>query len=510
MAFKITLLSDVRSVLRGTSDVEKSLDDVADSLDDLATNTARASDDAGDALERSFRDALDKVKKETKDTSRKMGDDLKDGTREAGEGFDDLKDEAAGSAREAAASFSGEFDDVADYVQEVLAQALSGFGPIGAAAGLAAAAGIGILVAGLQDAAEKAEESKDRVLDLADAIADAGGNPSAIRWAEQLRDTMKQIVDTKEWYEFWQNSPVDKLTDWSRKAREFGVSMSDIMQAQAGNADAQRRVNETMDEFIAKNTEIRQVKDEYGNVTQELETGGEAARKFRDEMNAGAQEVQDAASWQRDYADATRDLGNAQADAAEASGQFSDTLTNNLSVADEGLDRFVRKGKLKIAEWTEELNRRAGQNTRIKDFTVDVDTKLSPEALNNFAKLPAETQDQIAKAYRSGSKKDRKRIVQNLEAEAKVDKISIDTSGAQTQAAKKPIEIPTTVAESGAVKGAQDAADSAQKVASRERNKIEFKTRVDDAGLQTAVNRAAAAIRPPTVWVNVKAKKEVP
>ena len=511
MPFKLSLVSDVKGWLRGTADVEQSLDDLADGLDDLARDTKQNADKAATALEHEFSDAFDKVKTESKQASKKMGDGFNDGTREAGEGLNEFKDEANSTAREAAASFSGSFDDVADGIQEVLANALAGFGPIGAAAGLVAAAGIGLVVSGLQDSADKAAEAKDRVLDLADAIADAGGDPSAVRWAEQLRDTMKQIIDTKEWYEFWQNSPVDKLSDWSTKARQFGLSMSDVMKAQAGDAQALARVNELLNRTVdEQNEKFRLSTDINGDQDQSYRQAAEAAARFRDEVGGGAKEVADAVKWQQEYAAATRDLADAQADAAEASGQFSDTLTDNLSVADEGLDRFVKKGKLKIAEWTEELQRRAGQNTRIKDFTVDVDTKLSPAALNNFAKLPAETQDQIAKAYRTGGKKDRKKIIQNLEAEAKIDKISIDTTGAQTQAAKKPIEIPTTVAHAGAVKGAQEAADQAQKVASTERNKIEFKTKVNDDGLQSAVNRAAAAISPPTIWVNVKARKEVP
>ncbi len=511
MAFKLSLVADVRPWLKGTADVEKSLDDLAGGLDDLARDTKTNADQAADTLTREFSDAFDKVKTESKQAGRRIGDDVHDGTRKAGEGLDEFKDEANSTAREAAASFSGSFDDVADGIQEVLANALAGFGPLGAAAGLVAAAGIGLVVSGLQDSADKAAEAKDRVLDLADAIADAGGNPAAIRWAEQLRDTMKQIVDTKEWYEFWQNSPVDKLQDWSRKADEFGVSMSDVMKSQAGDADALARVNDTLNRTIAdQNEAYRQSTDLNGNQDDAYRRAAEAATQFRDAIAGGAQEVSDAAEWQRQYADATRDLSNAQADAAEASADFSDTLTDNLSVADEGLDRFVHKGKLKIAEWTEELNRRAGQNTRIKDFTVDVDTKLSPAALNNFAKLPTETQDQIAKAYRSGNKKDRKKIVQNLEAEAKVDKITVDTSGAQTQAAKNPIEIPTTVATSGAVKGAADAADAAQKVANRGSNRIEFRTRIDRDELQRQVNRAAASITPPTITVKTKVSKEVP
>lgn len=511
MAFKLSLVADVRQWLKGAGDVEQSLDQIADGLDDLARDTKTNADKAADSLEREFSEAFDKVKTEGRQASRRMGDDFKAGTKEAGEGLDEFKDEANSTAREAAASFSGSFDDVADGIQEVLANALAGFGPIGAAAGLVAAAGIGLMVSGLQDSADKAAEAKDRVLDLADAIADAGGDPSAVRWAQQLRDTMKQIVDTKEWYEFWQNSPVDKLSDWSTKAKQFGVSMSDVMRAQAGDAEALARVNELLNRTVdEQNERFRLSTDINGAQDQSYRQAAEAAARFRDEVGSGAKEVADAAKWQQEYADATRDFSNAQADAAEASANFSDTLTDNLSVADEGLDRFVKNGKLKINEWTEELQARAKQNVRIKDFTVDMGAKLSPDALAAFAELPTKTQAQIEAAYRKGSKKDRKKIVQNLELEAKTDGVTIDASGAQKAAQRKKVEIPTTVAEAGAIKGAQDAADTAQRVANRESNRIEFKTKVNDDGLQAAVNRAAAGIRPPTIWVNVKAKKDVP
>lgn len=176
-------------------------------------------------------------------------------------------------------------------------------------------------------------------------------------------------------------------------------------------------------------------------------------------------------------------------------------------MADEGLDKFVKKGKLKVGEWTKELEERAKQNTRIKDFAVDVDTKLSPEALENFEKLPTETQDQIAKAYANAGGKGKKQILSNLEAEAKVSKVTVDTSGVKDL---PPVEIPTTVISSGAVKGTSEAAGDAQREADKTDNAIEFKTKIDKDELQRQVDRAAATLTAPTVYVNVKAKKEVP
>ena len=104
MAFKIQLLADVASVVRGLGDVDKAMEDTAGALDDLARETKQNADKAGDSLEREFSDAFKSVRKDAKKASRDMGADIKDGTRKAGEGFDDLKDEANQSAKEAAAS----------------------------------------------------------------------------------------------------------------------------------------------------------------------------------------------------------------------------------------------------------------------------------------------------------------------------------------------------------------------------------------------------------------------
>lgn len=544
MAFKISLVSDVRGWLKGTADVERSLDDVADSLDDLARDTRQNADKAADTLEREFSDAFDKVKTESKTASKKVGRDWQDGADEASEGTETLKENAESNAKEIAASFDGSIDSIADGFQGLIAEAFEGWGPAGLVAGAAVAAGIGLAVSSLQEAADKAAESKERVLELSDALAEAGGNPELLDWLTILRDRMNEIVDNKEWYEFWQQEPStywDKLSDGAKK---YGLNIADLLRAQKGDAEALARVNEELarqqDEANRKVEQSRGTMD--ANRSSYEKAAGELST-FTDEVNRGAAELSRAEEYQRAYAEAFGDTETAAQRSAEAAKTFSDSLTDNLSVADEGLDRFVKKGKLKINEWTRELQERAGQNTRIKDFMVDVETKLSPEARENFAKLPTETQDQIAQAFDEGTAKQRKQIIKNLEAEAKVEKVNVDLSGAQTSVNSKPITVPTNVDTSGAIrgaqsaaaaaqkavsaeashvelktkvndqgalKGAQKAADDAQRIANQERNKIEYKTKVNDDALQGEVNRAAARINPPTIWVNVKAKKDTP
>lgn len=205
----------------------KSLDDLAqasgktktEALDDLK----RAAEEAGTELKQGTLDALerlasqgprdvDKVRDAVEDLKRSLGDvgdsaddmakGVDDGMDKAGDGLNDFKDEAKGTAREGAASFSGEFSDVGDVIQETLANAFEGFGPIGAAAGIAAAVGFGTLYAAITDQAEKTEDrisamyedmlesqssylSKSYILDELEKIS--GGADDAIIGYEELQ-----------------------------------------------------------------------------------------------------------------------------------------------------------------------------------------------------------------------------------------------------------------------------------------------------------------------------------
>lgn len=195
MAIKIDFLANVVNFLRGTRDVGRALDDVADALDDVADDATRTGRDLGDEitdgardaersterLERSFRDLTTTARRE----SREAGDAIK---RNVGGGLDDLKSEASQSGREAAASFSGGFDDVADFAQETIANGLGGFGPIGAAAGIALAAGVG---AGFTKMQEDAEATKQFVNDAFEDMAETGASSVSRTF---LADQMKTLL----------------------------------------------------------------------------------------------------------------------------------------------------------------------------------------------------------------------------------------------------------------------------------------------------------------------------
>lgn len=244
---KFSILSDVEKF--DTDKPAKGLEDLADSaeaagkavdkLSDVASRTdldrlhqdaqtsTRSVDDLADAAKDTARkvdDAFDRIAKSSRQNlTQKMDDDLDNAKR----GLDDFKDEAAGSGREAAASFSGGFDDITGFIQETAANAFGGFGPLGAAAGIAAAAGIGIITKVFSDSKEQAEEAKQAVGEWVQAFTDGAGRIQEAAIATKLQSMFGDADQRKA-----------IITD----AREAGVSAELFARALAGDGKAAKEV----------------------------------------------------------------------------------------------------------------------------------------------------------------------------------------------------------------------------------------------------------------------------
>lgn len=551
MAFKLSLVADVRQWLKGTQDVEKSIDDIADSLDDLAKETKADSDKAADTLARDFKNAFDKVKTESKQTGKKLGDNMKHGTKEAGEGFDDLKDEANQSAKEAAASFSGEFEDVSDYIQEVLAQALAGFGPVGAAAGLAAAAGIGMLVSYLQNAEEEAHAATDRVIDLSNAIKEAGGDMSLVDLTDRISENLDKIIDKKDWWEVWQTGDVTGAENLLKLSQKYNLSLEDrqnIMRGEAGDVEASRRAwemwNARLQEAWRTN---QQFVDSEGNVHNSNQTLIDDLTKNRDSQKQATAETLRGQEAAKLKAEADDQQAKALQAAKEANDDFKNSLKDNATVLDEGLDKFKNKaGKIDYAKILQEQANRRKQNKIILKF--DAEAELSDKAKANFRKFSPEEQLQLAQDWNKGGKS-RKKVKMVLEGDVSWEKtkvpepapinqpVQVDPNVKGTEEARnnaqaamaanpvviqsrvdppampaipatEPVVYKTKVDDSALPGMVTQARSKGQRTA--DSKKIEYKTKLNTDGLQAAVNRAAASIRTPTIYVNVKARKEVP
>jgi hypothetical protein len=510
MPFKWSLLTDVSSAIKGTADVEQGIGKMADSLDQLGSETAATADAAADKLSSEFKTAFDQVQAGARGAGDKVGDDIHRGARRAEEGLDELKDSGRQNAIEVAASFDGSAQSIADGFQGLAAEMFAGFGPAGVAAGVAAAAGMGLISKSLEDAEEAAETAKENIEDLRGQLEGVGNDVSKLDAQGNFLTWSKQTTEGRTNLE-WMNQAV----------RQLGISADVLGAAWQGNGDAIAQVSAALAGRMADlNEQSTASAASSGVVDEALQAQQRELTKTADVLKSYGINVQTAADQNKDaqtflagmttatndQATATKGLVDAQQAAQDAAQQYADALTDNLSVADEGLDRFVHKGKLNLKEWAKELRERRAENATIKDFTVDVDPKLSDKALANFKALPVETQRQIAEAYEGGSNKDKKRIRANLEAEAKVSKVTVDTSGAKVD----PITVNTTIDTTVTAQQAAKAADAAQTEANKSGNAVTIKTRIDRDDLQRQVNRAAASITPPTITVKTRVQKEVP
>lgn len=226
---RLGVAADTREFDRGIKQgVIDPLEDATDALRDLAKDGDRAGSDLERSmrdqqdetkkLEREYRDLADTIKSSSRKAGRDIDDGIGDGLDKAGDGLNDFKDEAKGTAREGAASFSGEWTDVGDVVQETLANALAGFGPIGAAAGIAAAVGFGTLLAQVEKDAEAAEA---RVGSMYESFLESG---LSYITEEQIQSKIQEIAGDTDLY-------ADALS----KAADLGVDVSDVLRALAGD-----------------------------------------------------------------------------------------------------------------------------------------------------------------------------------------------------------------------------------------------------------------------------------
>ncbi|WP_144719239.1 hypothetical protein [Agrococcus jejuensis] len=304
MAMEVDLALNARRFQAGTKDAERALEDLQDVVErftdeasdageeaadyfsifsdmpgDAKREVDRLNDAVGDA-EREFEDAARAAKDFGRDAE-DAGDDARKGLDRAGEGLDDFKSEAASSGREAAASFSGEFDDVSDLVQEIAANAFGGFGPAGAVAGLAAAAGIGLAVAGF----EAVEERQERINEL------------AAEWATSYAESGQRVLTTTQEIAALQQVYTESYQDLQDNAAEWGVSQETAALAMIGNEAALLASRESLNARMEETNAVAAANTSaYGDVSlaqqganQEV-INGNAALTELEESYALAQE----------------------------------------------------------------------------------------------------------------------------------------------------------------------------------------------------------------------------
>lgn len=310
--YRARLEADAVSALHTLADLSDELNDInrtrteAEIEADAAQALAEA-DKVGTELKRlNDEEAIPKVDLDV--------DGFDAGVKRASEGMGHLKDESNQTAREAAASFSGDPVDALDALQEVAANALGGFGPIGAAAGLALAAGIGIATSKLQEVADEANKAREKVGELTNEIIDAGGDLTDLDLAGKVREWAVELDDQKSWWEVWQEEATSNL-DTVRKSMDLaGESFADVLGAMSSG---------DLDKADAGLSRLR------GRV-------GDLNKASEDAARAAQQHVQYVVDGIPVYDEA----GQALLDQADALQEQSDAISNNIGPLQRQIDEM--------------------------------------------------------------------------------------------------------------------------------------------------------------------------
>lgn len=502
--FRFPFIADVRDWLKGTSKIEDSLDQVADTLDSVGDDSTKLADkigqamdgiaqdtkDAGDAgtdLDKSFSKAFKKVRDDAKKTGDKIGKDVKDGTEEASKGIEDFKEEAEQNAKEAAASFSGEFDDVADYIRELAAQAFAGFGPAGAAAGIAAAIGIGTIISSLEAGAEKAAAMKDRIIELGTTLAEADGSTAALDWAEELQTTLNEIVNEKRWYEFWQSTPETRLEEWARAAQELGIDLSYALQGMAGDTEAWEASLASLNERI---TQAYEASGQYASgaaaVAAANAEGAGKAQRLRDQLIEQKDVFDESAQYADLLSDALSGISDEEQKAAEATAEYEAAVADSLTRAGQSWDKYTTDGIVNLDAYNQAIEAQQQAIVAFETNLTQASQDLSAEALQYVQSLGPEAAP-LLQAFVDAPLEEKARTAANWDTLGKAANDGYEQSVKLDEITQKKI------------KAAQSTADTSP---------ISVKTLIKD-DLARQLQSVIANVRPPTIPIYLQVQKEV-
>ena len=435
----INFLADVRDFLKGTKNVEDELDDVADSLDDVA----KEGEQSTEKLQDSFRD----LAKATKKAGDDVGDNMKRGFKKAEDGAQEFKDEANSTAKEAAASFDGSAESIVDAFQEIAANAFAGFGAAGALAGLAAAAGIGVVSKSILDAEESAKQAQARVEELGQAMIDAGD--SSQRPLQSVVDELQNIVSNSE-------DAVKKFKDIERASKFVGTSAEDLALAYAGQSDALEGQLDVLDDLIAKEEEVLDAQARGGSrfgAIQEAKVG--TLKQQQEELKKVQEETEAAAAIEEAYLAAGGAEAQAKADAIAGINQAYDDVVNSVTDFVNG-----ETGILDVEAYLAAIDARS---KALEDYQTNLaNAGLSTEQKDALNAMGVDAAAAWLAGYQSATPEQQRKLKESLTTASK------DNSGVARTTIEKTFEKPIDAK----VKVIADTTEAEKHLASLAENKV--------------------------------------
>lgn len=512
--YTIKLLSDVSDFIKGTSNITTGLAEVADSLDEVAKDGDRAGDKLADAfgekiedgfraagraaddladkidsatddiksdaaaaaekIEKKFSSSYKEVTADAKKMAKASGEEFKGMGTDASEGLKEFKGEAAQSAKEAAASFDGSADSIADMFQETAAQAFAGFGPAGAAAGIAAAAGLGVAMNYLGVMGEKAAAAAESVGDLTEQFIDLGadGARSATAMAERLREAATSVEDGEV-----------KFDKWSETAERAKISVEDFTVAMVGGAEqaarSQDEVGQKLDEVDEKWQSVlargQQPETMYPGITAQKDALQEAKAALEATVEAYKKADENAAGYAKTVAN---ELNPAEIAAAAATAEYEKAVTGALERAGQSWKDYTQDGKVNLDAYNLAIEKQAAAIKSYEENLVKAAEHMSQAALDEVKRMGPEAAP-LLQAFVDAPLAQKQRTARNLEELGKASTEGYKQGAKLEQATRDEI---------------------ARANAHAQANPIRIHTQVNKEALQAQVNSMIASI---SAWLPV-------
>lgn len=367
-------------------------DELVDEAKRATTEVAREAEQmaervegSAEKLERSFKEAFDAADQNGAVKLRKVGDSAEDGFNRAKEGAEEFKQSSQESAEEVASSFDGSFESIGDGAQEVLSEAFAGFGPAGAAAGLAAAAGLGAVIGAFQRSKEEAQAAREE-------IAEVVGELNAIRFdgasaIETLASRMRELVEATE-------EGATSLEDIKTISESIGQesNFDEFVQAIAGSPEAYEQATAALREFIeaqkeqdelaASESRINVRSAQARQLLEIIEEEGAAQQEARDQqqllIDAGIEDIQRRVEQEERAAERLEEVRQRdieeQEEVLERARQINQERANDVTTLTdawtEHFNKITEDDKITVDELNASLDQMiADQTTKIANWT---------------------------------------------------------------------------------------------------------------------------------------------
>lgn len=333
---KLDLTTDTSEFKKGMKGAEDIIESVGETFDDLAKDAEGAAED----MEKSFADYARETKQEASKLGKEISGSYDKAADDVGEATTQMKEDGFSNAKEVAASFDGSAESIVDGFQGAAAEMFSGFGPAGAAAGLAAAAGLGLISAELNKQKEEAAEAAEAAWSMAQQMVEAG---VYMVTENQKIEAFEALVGDQE-----------QRDKFKQDLDNLGISWTDFVAAQVGlggkRAEVEDQINGYYDDQIASLGEIGTFDEERQRVAGSYRREQEALLDpIRRQAEIQSEAVQTALDIRKTYRDAGVELEdnvtvlNDGRKAAEAIAQTDATPEFDMTPAFDQLSRFQRE-----------------------------------------------------------------------------------------------------------------------------------------------------------------------